>query len=350
MDKTVVYLALASLCFAFVNTKTGARTSDQTLKFYQEKNFHEAQDLTDKNVKDLAQLSDTEGFRAVLDTILIPRVVGTPNHKKVGDYIVKEFKDLGWDVTENEFTDQTPVFGQLKFRNIITKLNPNADRFLVLACHYDSKYTREHVFVGATDSAVPCAMLINLAKVMSTQLEPLKQGRLSLMFLFFDGEEAFRQWGPTDSLYGARHLASEWEALQYKDGANNLQRMDVLVLLDLLGAPDPVFFSYFQSTEKWYVRLAAAEQRLAELDQLEGYSKGKAEQTYFRLRSSSSFIDDDHIPFLRRNVDILHVIPSPFPNVWHTAGDDITALDFRTIENMNKIFRVFVAEYLHCQP
>lgn len=46
-----------------------------------------------------------------------------------------------------------------------------------------------------------------------------------------------------------------------------------MVLLDLLGAPDPVFFSYFQSTEKWYVRLAAAEQRLAELDQLEGYSK-----------------------------------------------------------------------------
>jgi glutaminyl-peptide cyclotransferase len=75
----------------------------------------------------------------------------------------------------------------------------------------------------------------------------------------------------------------------------------VLVLLDLLGAPDPVFYSYFQSTEKWYVKLAAAEQRLAELDQLQQYSKGKVEQTYFRLRSSGAFIEDDHIPFLRRS-------------------------------------------------
>lgn len=55
---------------------------------------------------------------------------------------------LGWEVTEDVFADQTPVFGQLNFRNIIAKLNPNADRYLVLACHYDSKYTREHVFVG----------------------------------------------------------------------------------------------------------------------------------------------------------------------------------------------------------
>lgn len=73
------------------------------------------------------------------------------------------------------------------------------------------------------------------------------------------------------------------------------------MLLDLLGAPDPVFFSYFQATEKWYVRLAAAEERLAELNQFEGYSKGKSEQTYFRLRSSGSFIEDDHIPFMRRS-------------------------------------------------
>lgn len=78
---------------------------------------------------------------------------------------------------------------------------------------------------GATDSAVPCTMMINLAKVMSPQLTSLKEANLSLMFIFFDGEEAFRQWGPTDSIYGARHLAKKWEDTPYKDGANNLQRM-----------------------------------------------------------------------------------------------------------------------------
>lgn len=340
MAKSTLYFAIAVLCFTTVNTK-------KKLKFYEEKNFHEAQELTDQDIRNLSQLSDMTHFRSVLNEILVPRVVGTPNHEKVGNYIVNQMRGLGWDVTENVFPDQTPVFGVLNFKNIIAKLNPNADRYLVLACHYDSKYMREHAFVGATDSAVPCAMMINLAKVMSRQLDSLKSSQLSLMFIFFDGEEAFRQWGPTDSIYGARHLASDWENTVYKDGANHLQRMDVMVLLDLLGAPDPVFFSYFQSTEKWYVRLASAEQRLAELNQMQGYSKGQVEQTYFRLRSSGSLIEDDHIPFMRRNVDILHIIPSPFPAVWHLPTDDIRALDFNTIENLNKIMRVFVAEYLH---
>lgn len=79
--------------------------------------------------------------------------------------------------------------------------------------------------LGATDSAVPCTMMINLAKVMAGQLEPFKNNRLSIMFIFFDGEEAFRQWGPNDSIYGARHLAKQWQGTEYKDGANELQRM-----------------------------------------------------------------------------------------------------------------------------
>ncbi|RVE45920.1 hypothetical protein evm_009393 [Chilo suppressalis] len=220
MNKMITYLLLIALSAAFVN-------SDGAIKFYQEKLFHEPQDLTDQQIKDIAKLSDMDHFRSILNEILIPRVVGTANHEKVGNFIVKQMRDLGWDVTENIFPDQTPVFGTLNFRNIIAKLNPSADRYLVLACHYDSKYTREHVFVGATDSAVPCAMMINLAKVMATQLNKVKESKLSVMFIFFDGEEAFRQWGPTDSIYGARHLAQKWERTPYRDGANNLQRMCV---------------------------------------------------------------------------------------------------------------------------
>ncbi|XP_068631756.1 glutaminyl-peptide cyclotransferase-like [Battus philenor] len=344
MVKIIGYIVIVTLSFAFVNTDKA------TLKFFEEKDFHEAYDLTDNDVKNIAKMSDPVHFKDVLNEILIPRVVGTPNHEKVGNYIAKEMRELGWDVTEDVFPDHTPVFGTLDFRNIIAKLNPDADRYLVLACHYDSKYTREHVFVGATDSAVPCAMMINLAKVMSRQLETLKTNHLSLMFIFFDGEEAFRKWGPKDSIYGARHLAQQWQGTPYKDGANHLQRMDVLVLLDLLGCPDPVFYSYFRATEKWYVRLASAEQRLAELGQLSAYSVGKEEQKYFRLRSSGAFIEDDHIPFLKRNVDVVHLIPNPFPHVWHTADDDMSALDFNTIDNLNKILRVFVAEYLHIHP
>ena len=35
---------------------------------------------------------------------------------------------------------------------------------------------------------------------------------------------------------------------------------------------------------------------------------------------------------------------------WHKMGDNASSLDFRRISDLNKILRVFVAEYLHLQP
>lgn len=110
--------------------------------------YHEAQELTDQNVIDISNLSDKNHFNKVFNEIVIPRVVGTPNHKKVGDFIISQMRGLGWTITEDAFTDRTPTHGLLNFKNIIATLNPNADRYLVLACHYDSKYVREHAFVG----------------------------------------------------------------------------------------------------------------------------------------------------------------------------------------------------------
>lgn len=93
-------------------------------------------------------MNDIAHFNEILDNILIPRVVGTENHKKVREYIVKELKDLKWTTELDEFDDKTPNMGTLTFTNIIAKLNPNAERYLVLACHYDSKYFHDVEFLG----------------------------------------------------------------------------------------------------------------------------------------------------------------------------------------------------------
>lgn len=57
-------------------------------------------------------------------------------------------------------------------------------------------------------------------------------------------------------------------------------------------------------------------------------------------------IEDDHVPFLEKGVPILHLIPVPFPNEWHTLADNGDVVDDRTVEKLNMIFRVFVSEYL----
>lgn len=83
---------------------------------------------------------------------------------------------------------------------------------------------------------------------------------------------------------------------------------DVLVLLDLLGAPKPVFYNYFPETEAWYYQLVDIETRLGAAGGLveQAHSSAtqhkKRNQGYFQPYNVRMQIEDDHIPFLRRDV------------------------------------------------
>lgn len=41
-------------------------------------------------------------------------------------------------------------------------------------------------------------------------------------------------------------------------------------------------------------------------------------QGFLTANAPRGGIDDDHRPFLQRGVPVFHVIPLPFPHVWHT--------------------------------
>lgn len=94
-------------------------------------------------------MDDQEHFMNVLKNMLVPRVVGTQSWKNVQKFIVNELKSLDMDVELDSFSDNTP-FGKVNFVNIIGKMNPSADKFLVLSAHYDSKYFQNGKFIGAT--------------------------------------------------------------------------------------------------------------------------------------------------------------------------------------------------------
>lgn len=181
---------------------------------------------------------------------------------------------------------------------------------------------------------------------MKDQLETTKdKNDLSIMFVFFDGEEAFVQWTATDSIYGARHLAKKWE------DEGSLHKIDALMLLDLLGSPDPTFYSLNPETLELYQRLSRTEDYLAEADLMSRYTTSgvtmRSPNKFFNQYSIQAGIEDDHVPFMRRSVPILHLIPVPFPTVWHQFDDDRSAIDLETCENLMKVFRIFIAEYLH---
>lgn len=80
----------------------------------------------------------------------------------------------------DSFISETPR-GPVSFSNVLAVLDPVAPRRLLLACHYDSKFIPsdpsdpQKVFVGASDSAVPCAMMLELVTALDPHLKKHKQ-------------------------------------------------------------------------------------------------------------------------------------------------------------------------------
>lgn len=303
-----------------------------------------------------SQVDGTRLWETHLRPILIERLPGSQGSLAVQQHITSTLSSLsaGWAVDVDSFFQSSTPRGQVTFTNIVATLDPSAPRRLLLACHYDSKAlppdprAPEKVFLGASDSAVPCAMILELVTSLDAQLLSFKQQKLpvSLQLVFFDGEESFEEWTATDSLYGSRHLAERMARTPHPAGATQatmLQAVDLFVLLDLLGGPDPLIANHFDNTARWFDRLIAAEKRLHRQGLLTSHP---SEQTYFRKDVYLGPVQDDHIPFLHRGVPVLHVIATPFPQFWHTLDDTEENLHRPTVVNLTKIMAVFLAEYL----
>ncbi|KAI8954887.1 glutaminyl-peptide cyclotransferase [Xylaria longipes] len=312
---------------------------------------------------------------SLLSPILVPRVPGTPGsvavQRHLADFFARELPQ--WRRESHNSTSRTPATGttDIPFTNLVftrdppwTKAEGDVGR-LALVAHYDSLYKPEG-FVGATDSAAPCAILMQVARGIDAALTKkwaameesgdaglgLEDDEKGVQIIFLDGEEAWVTWSDTDSLYGARSLAEKWEAETYPVQSTYktpLDAINLFVLLDLLGAVDPHVPSYFPTTHWAYQGMAKIETRMRELGLLATHPRNpflpEGDKTADRFRYNG-FVADDHVPFMARGVPILHVIPTPFPLTWHTMDDDADHLDPDSIDDWAKIITAFAAEWL----
>ncbi|KAJ5778175.1 hypothetical protein N7520_001421 [Penicillium odoratum] len=339
------------------------------------------EEISDETLKALPRPSQEFDIHngAILSPILQTRVPGTPGHDAVLDHLVNYIRTAvpKWELELQNSTSKTPVSKgkEVPFVNVIAYRDPpgapvgDIER-LTLVAHYDSKLTPEG-FIGAIDSAAPCAMIMHAMRTIDAALEkkwaamrekgmdPTFEEERGIQVLFLDGEEAFEHWTSTDSLYGARSLAETWD--QHMNPAmstfkTKLSSISLFVLLDLLGSKSPNIMSFYQTTHWAYQNMGNLEQRLRKLGQF----KSSSTDPWFVDTSKDSHqvvsqggIQDDHIPFLARGVDILHVIDfapfKGFSSVWHTNDDDGEHLDMDTVEDWTVLITAFTAEWMELE-
>jgi Zn-dependent M28 family amino/carboxypeptidase len=225
------------------------------------------------------------------------RPIGSPNHKKLEEYIVAHLK--GDQVEDDSFTAHT-VEGKFPVRNIIAKYPGNKDGIIVIAGHYDTVYSlRNTKFVGANDGGSSTAILLEIAN----QLRGKKRDGYSVWLVWTDAEEAVRQWSDADSLYGTKHLAAKWQ----QDGT--IKKIKAFLLADMIGDADLNIERETNSTP-WLEDLVY--QAATNL----GY------QSHFYARTLE--IEDDHLPFVKLGVPCADIIDLDYGynNVFHHSVED----------------------------
>ena len=236
-----------------------------------------------------------------------PRWVGSPGHAKAEAFIKKQFaKD---DLEEDTFNMDTAI-GPQTMHNFIVRFPGKKDGVIVLGTHYETNYPLRNInFVGANDGGSTTGALIEMAN----HLRGRTLDGYSVWLVFFDGEEAFKEWSATDSTYGSRHLAAKWQ----NDGT--LKRIKAFILLDMIGDKDLDIQRDANSTG-WLLDLI---QRAAAKD---------GNQSYFYQQKTQ--VEDDHLAFVKRGVPTADVIDLDYGyenSYHHTAQDTMDKLSAKSL-------------------
>lgn len=222
------------------------------------------------------------------------RIPGSPAHKKCENYIISRLKTTADTVYVQSFE-----INKVKFCNIIAEIHSNGKKTLLLGAHYDTRpfcdkdpdtAYRDSALPGANDGASGVAVLLELAKILGK-----KKPHLNIKFVFFDGED----FGKTEysSFIGSRYFASTL-----------IQKPDFAIIVDMVG--DRNLNIYKEGFSEKFSK-EFNDRAFEMFNKL--YPKNFIDSVKF-------YIDDDHIPLIKKGVNAIDIIDFDYP-FWHTHLD-----------------------------
>jgi len=249
-------------------------------------------------------------FEHLRKLVLIgPRPSGSDGIRAARGYITGQLTQAGAAVREQAFEAATPA-GPMPMVNLIATIPGDRPERLVIGGHYDTKRFDDFEFVGANDGGSSAAFLVELARVLKA-----RKNAFTVELVWLDGEEAVVEWAGTDHTYGSRHYV---EAAQ-RDGS--IKRLEAFILVDMIGDKDLAMRREGNSTEWLTKTIWDAARRL-------GHTRA--------FLDSTTFIEDDHMPFLEAGVPAVDLIDLEYP-AWHTSGDTVDKTSAQSLQIVGNV-------------
>ena len=239
-----------------------------------------------------------------------PRYPGSPGHLAAYNLITSEVKKYASKCYTQEFevwvnNKRT----KLTLRNIIAVFNPQAEDYVLLAAHWDTRPTadcevtaesRKQPIPGANDGASGVAVLLELARIFH-QNRP----DIGVLMVFFDGED----YGPTESdmFWGSRYFAKNWS--ERIPVAHRPIRIRYGILLDMVGDKNLTIYQEGHSVKAAPEIVEKVWSAASEL----GYGK------YFPKQEKYT-IQDDHVFLINAGIKCIDIIDFDYAP-WHTLQD-----------------------------
>ncbi len=259
-----------------------------------------------------------------------PRVPNTKEHLLCADYLSSELKRFGADVIVQD-APVTAYDGKvLKAKNIIGQFNTQKVNRILLFAHWDSRPFADHdpdpqkrnsPILGANDGASGVGVLMEIARQIH------KSGiNMGVDIIFFDAED----YGTPEHI-DVRHKPDTW-CLGAQYWGKNPHKKDYTarygILLDMVGAPDAVFYKELYS-KKFAPNL---------LDRVWNTAADLGYLSYFSFEDGGQITDDHvYVNALRKIpcIDIIQHEPmsdTNFNAYWHTHEDNMNNIDKATLK------------------
>lgn len=258
-----------------------------------------------------------------------PRVPGSEAHSLCGDWLSDKLKSFGAEVSEQNATLTTFDGTKILMRNIFARINPNAEKRVLLLAHWDCRPWADHdpnpekrstPVDGANDGASGVGVLLEIARILP------KDGP-GVDILLCDAEDWGEESNDESWALGAKHFAQNPPVQGYIPSS--------AILLDMVGASDATFM------REYFSQLANP----ALADEIWSIAHRLGYENLFINRMGSA-VNDDHVELIKAGIPTIDIIDyregSGFYSGWHTTSDNMDAISKETLGAVGNILETYL--------